>query len=152
MNRASLPHRFLVAVHTAPVGATAARYPMVSLQPDSNLASCASRSAANREVRRVKATVGRRDPASVNHTHTPGISLQRWLSRLGFQLRCRRRDKLGFAQAGAGGSAMALAHVQRDVLGDYYPRQYPSGTGVFDSLGANSRPWPTVYAGLAMTI
>jgi iron(III) transport system substrate-binding protein len=51
-------------------------------------------------------------------------------------LDARWRDKLGIAQAGAGGSALALTRFQRDVLGDDYLRQYSSGTRVFDSLGA----------------
>lgn len=45
-------------------------------------------------------------------------------------------DKLGIAQAGAGGSALALTRFQREVLGDDYLREYASGTRVFDSLGA----------------
>lgn len=45
-------------------------------------------------------------------------------------------DKLGIAQAGAGGSALALTRFQRDVLGDDYLREYAKDARVFDSLGA----------------
>lgn len=48
----------------------------------------------------------------------------------------RWAHKLGIAQAGAGGSALALTRFQRDVLGDDYLRQYAPNTRVFDSLGA----------------
>ena len=48
----------------------------------------------------------------------------------------RAVGKLGIAQAGAGGSALALTRFQRDVLGDDYLRQYAPNTRVFDSLGA----------------
>ncbi|BBY87608.1 ABC transporter substrate-binding protein [Mycolicibacterium tokaiense] len=44
--------------------------------------------------------------------------------------------KLGIAQAGAGGSALALTRFQRDVLGDDYLRAYAAQARVFDSLGA----------------
>lgn len=44
--------------------------------------------------------------------------------------------KLGIAQAGAGGSALALTRFQREVLGDDYLRDYAGRTRVFDSLGA----------------
>jgi iron(III) transport system substrate-binding protein len=45
-------------------------------------------------------------------------------------------DKLGIAQAGSGGSALALTRFQRDVLGDDYLRRYSSEARVFDSIGA----------------
>lgn len=48
----------------------------------------------------------------------------------------RWAHKLGIAQAGAGGSALALTRFQRDALGDDYLRQYAANTRVFDSLGA----------------
>jgi iron(III) transport system substrate-binding protein len=51
-------------------------------------------------------------------------------------LNARWADKLGIAQAGAGGSALALTRFQRDVLGDDYLRAYAGETRVFDSLGA----------------
>jgi len=51
-------------------------------------------------------------------------------------LSSRWHDKLGIAQAGAGGSALALTRFQREVLGDGYLHEYSSGTRVFDSLGA----------------
>ena len=48
----------------------------------------------------------------------------------------RWSNKLGIAQAGAGGSALALTRFQRDVLGDQYLHGYAGNTRVFDSLGA----------------
>ncbi|MBI3216704.1 MAG: extracellular solute-binding protein [Mycobacterium sp.] len=51
-------------------------------------------------------------------------------------LHTRWAGKLGIAQAGAGGSALALTRFQRDVLGDDYLREYAKGARVFDSLGA----------------
>jgi iron(III) transport system substrate-binding protein len=48
----------------------------------------------------------------------------------------RWSKKLGIAQAGAGGSALALTRFQRDVLGDDYLREYSRNARVFDSLGA----------------
>ncbi|MFI7671527.1 ABC transporter substrate-binding protein [Nocardia sp. NPDC049526] len=48
----------------------------------------------------------------------------------------RWSNKRGIAQAGAGGSALALTRFQREVLGDDYLRQYASGARVFDSIGA----------------
>ena len=48
----------------------------------------------------------------------------------------RWSTNLGIAQAGAGGSALALTRFQRDVLGDNYLRDYSRNTRVFDSLGA----------------
>jgi iron(III) transport system substrate-binding protein len=48
----------------------------------------------------------------------------------------RWSNNLGIAQAGAGGSALALTRFQRDVLGDDYLREYSRNTRVFDSLGA----------------
>ncbi|MEH3128649.1 MAG: extracellular solute-binding protein [Mycolicibacterium neoaurum] len=51
-------------------------------------------------------------------------------------LQDRWTGKLGIAQAGAGGSALALTRFQRDVLGDEYLREYAGETRVFDSLGA----------------
>lgn len=48
----------------------------------------------------------------------------------------RWAHRLGIAQAGAGGSALALTRFQRDVLGDDYLRDYADDTRVFDSLGA----------------
>lgn len=48
----------------------------------------------------------------------------------------RWEGNLGIAQAGAGGSALALTRFQRDVLGDDYLRDYATGARVFDSLGA----------------
>ena len=48
----------------------------------------------------------------------------------------RWSNKLGIAQAGAGGSALALTRFQRDVLGDDYLREYAGNARVFDSLGA----------------
>lgn len=48
----------------------------------------------------------------------------------------RWTKNLGIAQAGAGGSALALTRFQRDVLGDDYLREYSRNTRVFDSLGA----------------
>jgi iron(III) transport system substrate-binding protein len=48
----------------------------------------------------------------------------------------RWSNKLGIAQAGAGGSALALTRFQRDVLGDQYLHGYARNTRVFDSLGA----------------
>lgn len=48
----------------------------------------------------------------------------------------RWSHKLGIAQAGAGGSALALTRFQRDVLGDGYLRDYAADARVFDSLGA----------------
>jgi iron(III) transport system substrate-binding protein len=48
----------------------------------------------------------------------------------------RWSKNLGIAQAGAGGSALALTRFQRDVLGDDYLREYARNTRVFDSLGA----------------
>lgn len=44
--------------------------------------------------------------------------------------------KLGIAQAGAGGSALALTRFQREVLGDDYLSDYSTRTRIFDSLGA----------------
>lgn len=51
-------------------------------------------------------------------------------------LQDRWSGKLGIAQAGAGGSALALTRFQRDVLGDEYLHEYAGETRVFDSLGA----------------
>ena len=48
----------------------------------------------------------------------------------------RWSKNLGIAQAGAGGSALALTRFQRDVLGDDYLREYSRNARVFDSLGA----------------
>jgi iron(III) transport system substrate-binding protein len=48
----------------------------------------------------------------------------------------RWSKNLGIAQAGAGGSALALTRFQRDVLGDDYLREYSRNTRIFDSLGA----------------
>ncbi|NHU48905.1 extracellular solute-binding protein [Rhodococcus sp. A14] len=48
----------------------------------------------------------------------------------------RWSDKLGIAQAGSGGSALALTRFQRDVLGDDYLREYSGEARVFDSIGA----------------
>ena len=48
----------------------------------------------------------------------------------------RWSNKLGIAQAGAGGSALALTRFQRDVLGDDYLLEYARNARVFDSLGA----------------
>jgi iron(III) transport system substrate-binding protein len=44
--------------------------------------------------------------------------------------------KLGIAQAGAGGSALALTRFQRSVLGDDYLREYASEARIFDSIGS----------------
>ena len=53
----------------------------------------------------------------------------------------RWAHKLGIAQAGAGGSALALTRFQRDVLGDDYLRQYAPTHG-FSTLSApNSMRW-----------
>lgn len=56
-------------------------------------------------------------------------------SRMGL-LDIRWADKLGIAQAGAGGSALVLTRLQRDVLADDHLRDYVTSTRVFDSLGA----------------
>ncbi|GHP18311.1 iron(III) transport system substrate-binding protein [Rhodococcus fascians] len=48
----------------------------------------------------------------------------------------RWKGNLGIAQAGAGGSALALTRFQREVLGDDYLREYSSEARVFDSIGA----------------
>jgi iron(III) transport system substrate-binding protein len=48
----------------------------------------------------------------------------------------RWSKKLGIAQVGAGGSALALTRFQRAVLGDDYLREYSRSARVFDSLGA----------------
>lgn len=44
--------------------------------------------------------------------------------------------KLGIAQVGSGGSALALTRFQREVLGDGYLRSYAGQARVFDSIGA----------------
>ncbi len=44
--------------------------------------------------------------------------------------------KLGIAQVGSGGSALALTRFQREVLGDDYLRSYATESRVFDSIGA----------------
>jgi iron(III) transport system substrate-binding protein len=44
--------------------------------------------------------------------------------------------KLGIAQVGSGGSALALTRFQREVLGDDYLRTYAGQSRVFDSIGA----------------
>jgi iron(III) transport system substrate-binding protein len=44
--------------------------------------------------------------------------------------------KLGIAQVGSGGSALALTRFQREVLGDDYLRSYAGQARVFDSIGA----------------
>ncbi|MFD8089336.1 ABC transporter substrate-binding protein [Streptomyces malaysiensis] len=49
----------------------------------------------------------------------------------------RWRGKLGIAQAGAGGSALALTRFQRDRLGDTFLRAYArNDVRIFDSIGA----------------
>lgn len=48
----------------------------------------------------------------------------------------RWAHKLGIAQVGSGGSALALTRFQRQVLGDEYLREFSASARVFDSIGA----------------